>query len=154
MRRWLVAAGLLLAALVLAGRSDRPSAAPSDPRPSAMPPASTVNPGPSLAEGETPARPLRDLFRYADEGTAVGHPAPAVAVTRPPAPPAAPELPVRLVGLVRQSGGLRAAIAIRGEVVLLRPGEAAEGWTLVALDESEARLRGPDGHEETVPVPQ
>jgi hypothetical protein len=119
-----------------------------------MLPAPTVNPEPSLAEGETPAPPLRDLFRYADEGTAVGHPAPAVAVTRPPAPTAAPELPVRLVGLVRQSGGLRAAIAIRGEVVLLRPGEAAEGWTLVALDEAEARLRGPDGHEETVAVPQ
>jgi hypothetical protein len=153
-RRWLLAAGLLVAALVLAGRSDRPSAAPSDPRPSATLPVPTVNPEPSVPEGETPARPLRDLFRYADDRTAVGHPAPAVAVTRPPAPTVAPELPVRLVGLVRQAGGLRAAIAIRGEVVLLRPGEAAEGWTLVALDEAEARLRGPDGHEETVPVPQ
>jgi len=152
-RRWLLAAGLLLAALVLAGRSDRPSAAPSDPRPSAMRPVPAPNAEPSAPVRETPARPLRDLFRYADEGTAVGHPAPAVAVTRPPAPTAAPELPVRLVGLVRQSGELRAAIAIRGEVVLLRPGEAAEGWTLVALDEAAARLRGPDGHEETVPVP-
>ncbi len=153
MRRWLLAAGLLLAALVLVGRSDRPSAAPSDPRPSAMLPVPTVNPEPSVPEGETPARPLRDLFRYADEAAAAGR-APVVAVARPPAPTTAPEPPVRLVGLVRQAGGLRAAIAIRGEVVLLRPGEAAEGWTLVALDEAEARLRGPDGHEETVPVPQ
>jgi hypothetical protein len=152
-RRWLLAAGLLLAALVLAGRSDRPSAAPSDPRPSAMRPVAAPNAEPSGPVEETPARPLRDLFRYADEAPAA-RPAPAVAVARPPAPAASPEPAVRLVGLVRQSGGLRAAIAIRGEVVLLRAGEAAEGWTLVALDEAAARLRGPDGHEETVPVPE
>jgi hypothetical protein len=153
LRRWLLAAGLLLVALVLAGRSDRPSAAPSDPRPSAMPPVPTVNTEPSVPAGETAARPLRDLFRYADEAPAV-RPAPVVAVARPPAAAASPEPLVRLIGLVRQPGGLRAALAIRGEVVLLRPGEAAEGWTLVALDEAEARLRGPDGHEETVSLPE
>ena len=153
MRRWILAVGLLLAALVLAGRSDRPSAAPSGPRPSATPPAPTFNAEPSGLEGETAARPLRDLFRYADEAPAV-RPAPVVAVARPRAPAASPEPPVRLVGIVRQSGGLRAALAIRGEVVLLRPGEAAEGWTLVALGETEARLRGPDGHEEMVPLPE
>ena len=154
MRRWILAAGLLLAALVLAGRSDRPSAAPSDPRPSATPPAPTRSAEPSgAAGGDMEAPPLRDLFRYADEASAV-RPAPAAVVARPPAPTASPEPSVRLVGIVRQSGGLRAALAIRGAVVLLRPGEAAEGWTLVALDETEARLRGPDGHEETVPLPE
>ena len=150
----MLAAGLLLSALVLAGRSNRPSAAPSDPRPSPPPPPPpTLNAEPSGLAGETAARPLRDLFRYADEASAVRS-APAAVIPRPPAPTASPEPPVRLVGIVRQSGGLRAALAIRGEVVLLRPGEAAEGWTLVALDETEARLRGPDGHEETVPQPE
>ena len=71
-----------------------------------------------------------------------------------PAPTASPEPPVRLVGLVRQPGGLRAALAINGEIVLLRVGEEAEGWTLVALDEAQARLRGPDGHEEMVTLPE
>ena len=153
MRRWLLAGGLLLVALVLAGRSDRPSAAPSDPRPSPMLLVPAVNPEPPHPAGETAAPPLRDLFRYADEPRAE-RPAPAVAVARPLAPTASPEPPVRLVGIVRQSGGLRAALAIRGEVVLLRPGEAAEGWTLVTLDEAEARLRGPDGQEETVSLPE
>jgi hypothetical protein len=150
----LLAAGLLLAALVLAGRSDRPSAAPSDPRTSATPPAPALDAEPpGAAGGDAEARPLRDLFRYADEAT-VARPAPAAVVARPPAPTASAEPPVRLVGIVRQSGGLRAALAIRGAVVLLRPGEAAEGFTLVALDETEARLRGPDGHEETIPLPE
>ena len=153
MRRWLLAAGLLLVALVLADRSDRPSAAPSEPRPSAMPPAPTFHAEPSGPPEEAAARPLRDLFRYADEAPAV-RPARAATAARPPAPAASPEPPVRLVGIVRQSGGLRAALSIRGEVVLLRPGEAADGWTLVALDEAEARFRGPDGHEETVPLPE
>lgn len=152
MRRWLLAAGLLLVALVLAGRADRPSAAPSD-GPSPTPAVPRIDAEPSASAGETTSRPLRDLFRYADEAPAVRL-APVVPVTRPPAPTASPEPAVRLVGLVRQSGGLRAVLAIHGEVVLLRPGEAAEGWTLVAVDEAEARLRGPDGHEETVPLPE
>jgi hypothetical protein len=153
-RRWILAVGLLLAAVVLAGRADRPSAAPSDPRPSAAAPAPTFTAEPSGRAGEAADRPLRDLFRYADEVPAVGPARVVAAAPRPPAPTASPEAPVRLVGIVRQSGGLRAALAIRGEVVLLRPGEAAEGWTLVALGETEARLRGPDGHEETVPLPE
>lgn len=152
MRRWLIAAGLLLVALVLAGRADRPSAAPSD-RPASPPPAPRVNPEPSVLPGETAGRPLRDPFRYADEAPAVER-APVVPAPRTIAPTASPEPSVRLVGLVRQSGGLRAVLAIHGELVLLRPGEASEGWTLVAVDEAEARLRGPDGHEETVPLPE
>lgn len=151
MRRWLLAAGLLLVALVLAGRADRPSAAPSD-RP-ASPPAPRINAEPSDPAVEKAARPLRDLFRYADEAPAAV-PRSVVPVTRPEAPTATPEPPVRLVGLVRQAGGLRAVVAIHGELVLLRPGETAEGWTLIAVDEGEARFRGPDGHEETVPLPE
>lgn len=153
MRRWLIAAGLLLVALVLAGRADRPSAAPAE-RPASPPPAPRVNPEPSAPSGETADRPLRDPFRYADEATAVER-APVRRAPPTTSPPiAAPDPPVRLVGLVRQSGGLRAVLAIHGELVLLRPGEASEGWTLVAVDEAEARLRGPDGHEETLPLPE
>jgi hypothetical protein len=153
-RRWILAgAGLLLAALVLAGRADRPSAAPTASRtPGTLAPP-TRSPEPPGSAGETAARPLRDLFRYADEGSGVA-PAPAAALAPPLALTATPEPPVRLVGLVRQPGGVRAAIAIHGEVVLLRPGETAQGWTLVALGEDGARLRGPDGHHETVALPE
>ena len=152
MRRWLLAAGLLLVALMLAGRADRPSAAPSD-RPASPAPLPRASAEPSALPADTAGRPLRDPFRYADEAP-VARPAPVVSAPRTPAPAASPDPPVRLVGLVRQSGGLRAVLAIHGELVLLRPGEASEGWTLVAVDEAEARLRGPDGHEETVPLPE
>lgn len=146
--RLLAGAGALVAALALAGRWTGPAAAPPDPRlepaPTAVPSGEPASPG-----GDEVSRPLRDPFHYADQPEPPAAPA-APRFTPEPAPTAAPEAPVRLVGLVRRRGGTRAAVAIAGEVVLLGPGDTAQGWTLVALDEDGARLRGPDGREEVV----
>jgi hypothetical protein len=99
-----------------------------------------------------PALPAltRDPFRYAQPGppsrvpTAAGGMASAgdeePVVTLPAEPP------VRLVGILRRGGGLRAALSIRGELALLAVGEQAGGFTLRGLDEDAgARLEAPDG---------
>jgi hypothetical protein len=150
-----VSAAVLLAAFALAGRWTGPAAAPPDLRPSAFPTTLASPPAADPANGEEKPRPTRDPFRYADE------PAPRAETRGGPLPPAltpsvtpSPEREVRLVGLVRRLDGLRAAVAIAGEVVILRPGESSGGWTLVALDEDGARLRGPDGREEALTFPE
>jgi hypothetical protein len=146
-----------LLAVYLGARLAGPSAAPlpvAHPQPSAGAAGGETGAS-SPAEAET-SRPLRDLFRYADE------PSPEAArrpvIREPQAPRATPTVmappPVRLIGLVRQPGGLRVAIAVLGEIVLLRPGESAGGYTLVALDDSGVRLRGPDGQEERLDFPE
>ena len=146
------AAAALIAALALAGRWTGPAAAPPDPQPAAAPmaPAGAELAGPGA--DETP-RLLRDPFRYADAPLPTAAP-PEPRLTPAAEPAAAPEPPVRLVGFIRQAGGARAALAIAGEVVLLRPGESAGGWTLESLDEEGARLSGPDGREEALTLPE
>jgi hypothetical protein len=144
-KRLIVGMALMLAGWAVADRWNGPVAAP----PEALPPAPpAIGPSPEPTVDPPESSPARDLFRYADEPSAEPV-SPRARVVTPPtaAPTPVAEAPVRLVGLVRQSGGLRAAVAIRGEVVLLKPGESADGWTLVALDEDAVRLRGPDGHE-------
>ena len=145
-----------LLVVYLGARLIGPSAAPlavAHPRPAAVPAGMEAGASPAT-EAET-SPPLRDLFRYADE------PSPQVAlrpVVREPSPRATPTLvaphPVRLIGLVRQPGGQRVAIAVLGEIALLRPGESAGGYTLVALDDAGVRLRGPDGQEERLDFPE
>lgn len=148
--RALASAAVLLAVLALAGRWTRPAAAPPERRPPVVP--STLA-GPPVADhaDDHGSGPTRDPFRYADDprpraAPAVG-PSPS---TLTPFPTRSPEPALRLVGLVRRPDGLRAAVAIAGEVVVLKRGESAGGWTLVALDEEGARLRGPDGREESL----
>ena len=153
--RLLVSAAVLLAAFALAGRWTGPAAAPPDLRPSASPTALASPPAADPANDEEKPRPTRDPFRYADESapraeTRGGPPPPTLTPSATPSP----EREVRLVGLVRRPGGLRAAVVIAGEVVILRPGESSGGWTLVALDEDGARLRGPDGREEALTFPE
>jgi hypothetical protein len=49
---------------------------------------------------------------------------------------------------VRKAGTLQAALAIRGEVLVLGVGEGAAGYVLLAIDEEAgATVRGPDGAE-------
>jgi hypothetical protein len=56
------------------------------------------------------------------------------------------------VGVLRRGGEARAALAIRDEVVVLAAGEAASGYTLLAVDEDAgARLRAPSGAEIVAP---
>jgi len=153
--RLLVSAAVLLAAFALAGRWTGPAAAPPDLRPAALPAAPAGPPAADPPGGDERPQRARDPFHYADE------PAPQAAPrggslppTLTPSAASSPEPAVRLVGLVRRPGGLRAAVAIGGEVVVLQPGESAGGWTLLALDEDGARLRGPDGREEALTLPE
>jgi len=80
-----------------------------------------------------------------------------------PAAPAAPSLPpaaaepvatsaVRLVGLVRRAGTLKAALQVHGETMVVGPGEAAGDYRVVAIDEDGVRLRAPDGTMVTLPA--
>ena len=99
-----------------------------------------------------PPPPARDIFRYAE--TPVASPRPSAArplpasLVAPPTLAPAPELPLRLVGLVRRADGLRAAVATSAGVVLVGPGDQVSGFTVLGLDEERGlRLRGPDGDE-------
>ncbi len=131
-------------------RARRPAAAPPERRPPVVPSTLAGPPAADPADEEGPGL-TRDPFRYADDprpraARAVG-PSPATLAS---SPTPSPEPALRLVGLVRRPDGLRAAVSIAGEVVVLKRGESAGGWTLVALDEEGARLRGPDGREESL----
>lgn len=158
MRARILLTGAALLVVYLGARLTGPSVAPlTGARPSPVP-ARTATPASPVAEADAP-RPLRDLFRYADEPSHdPSREAALRPVARPPSPRATPTLvaphPVRLIGLVRQPGGLRVAATVQGEMVLLRPGDSAGGYTLVALDDAGVRLRGPDGQEERLDFPE
>jgi len=95
---------------------------------------------------------IRDLFRFADaspRGAAARARAPAGEEDAAPSAPSGP----RLVGLVRRSGRLVAALAADGEVVLAAPGETAAGVTVLAVDDEGVRIRRADGSEETLVLP-
>jgi hypothetical protein len=62
---------------------------------------------------------------------------------------------VRLVGLIRRSGELVAVLARDGEVALVAVGGHIGPFELVSLDEEgSARLRGEDGVELTLTLPE
>jgi hypothetical protein len=125
------------------GASARPSEEPAPKRP----PAESIAADPDLPW------PGRDPFRYAEqrrEGPALTSPRAEFSSPVPPAPAASPN-PLRLVGLVRKSGALKAAVTMWGETVVLGPGEEARGYTVLSIDEEGGvRLRGPDGSELTL----
>jgi hypothetical protein len=96
--------------------------------------------------------PARDPFRYAEERREAPVSAPPPSVAPPPAMPAATPNPVRLVGLVRKGGALKAAVSMWGETVVLGAGEESRGYKVLSIDdEGGVRLRGPDGSELTLP---
>ena len=108
---------------------------------------------PSPAPPQLP-RLTRDLLRYAEPSPApvVAAPPPRVRL-EPEAAPATPP-PARLLGFVRRSGSLNAALLLPGNatVVTLVPGESDAGYTLVAVDEEQGALvRLPDGNEVWLP---
>ncbi len=124
-----------------------------------------TNPPSSSASSNLPRAPpaapdldlltIRNIFRYADEPGALGVSARrpgdgAVDTTREAAPPPSR---ARLVGLVRRSGRLVAALSIDGEVLLLGEGGSAGGFTVLGVSEETVRLRGPEGEEETLRLP-
>jgi hypothetical protein len=144
------AGALLLAALLLRAAGPAPSSVPAPPAPSAA----VVEP---VVSGYSPVPPpARDVFRYGDAPAAA--PAAGLPSIRPvePPPALAPPVPdpVRLVGLVRRSGSLQAALSIHGEVVVLSVGESSGGYQLLEIDEDQgATVRDPEGRPLRLPLP-
>jgi hypothetical protein len=118
------------------GASDAPVAAPRAP---AAPPLAAQPPS-----AAAPA-PLRNVFEYADAPRpAAPESAPTAAPVTAPVPSPSPA--VRLVGLVRRNGQLKAALAVLGETVVLARGESAAGYTVLSIDEEDGvRVQAPDG---------
>jgi hypothetical protein len=135
----------LVAVVLLRGPSPEPVSPPeTESRRPARPPVSAAAPSPG------PAWPERDPFRYAEPHERVA-PAPAAAAPRPAASAPAP-LPtpsaLRLIGLVRKGGALKAALSMWGETVVLGAGEESRGYRVLSIDEEAGvKLRGPDGVE-------
>ena len=125
------------------GASARPAEEPA-PRPSASPA--------RAADPDLPW-PARDPFRYAEEhrqGTASAVPAIKAAPSPPVPVPSAN--PLRLIGVVRKGGTVKAAVSMWGETVVMAEGEESRGYKVLSIDdEGGVRLRGPDGSELTLP---
>ena len=154
-----VALGLILLGALLARGTGRGAAwapFPTPPRPR------VAAPRPSLPRpAALPWGPSRNLFQYADGATgSTVSPAPLVTAhgsraLGPALIPAATPSAVRVAGLVRRSGQLKAALVVRGEMTLAGKGEQAGGYTVLEVDEeSGVRLRGPNGEETVLPPPR
>lgn len=139
MRRvWAAFGVLLLGALVLTRNSPPP--VPSAPSLQGVPKA---HPSP-MASGDIPKN-LRDPFRYVvEKSVAVRAPVTSAA---PPTPTSLPA-PVSLVGFLRDGKGLAAVLSIRGEIVLLRSGDAFQGYRVSSLDaDGGVTVVDPQGQE-------
>jgi hypothetical protein len=147
-RGLLAAAVALLAAVMLMrdiGGGPPPPLAPPRARP-ARP----------MRSGSTPLpTSTRNVFEYGPRPTPepTSRPA-AMAPSLPPVgggqPVAAPA--VRLVGLVRRAGVIKAALQVHGETMVVGAGEAAGDYRVVAIDEDGVRLRAADGTLITLPA--
>ncbi len=101
-------------------------------------------PPPDAPPAPTPADPSQTLDRAALSAAfarfdPVEQPAEAAPVTTP-------RRPMRLIGVVESDDGRVAVIIVGDETVFLRPGEAAAGIELLALDSSLAVIAA-DGQE-------
>jgi len=147
---------LALAALLARGTGRGAAWAPFPPpaRPVAARPQSLPSPPP------TRRTPSRNLFAYVDD---VAAPTPAARSAEPPPPSGGPEVPapspspspaVRVAGLIRHGGVLKAALVVEGEVIVAGKGERAGGYTVLDVDdETGVRLRGPGAEEMILPPP-
>ena len=134
-----VAVGLLAAVVLIL---DIGGGAPPPPVPPRARPARPIRSGSAPLPAST-----RNVFEYAPRPTPepTSRPA-AMAPSLPPdvaRPEAAP--PVRLVGLVRQAGVMKAALSVHGETMVVGMGETAGDYRVVAIDEDGVRLRAADG---------
>jgi hypothetical protein len=128
-----------------------PTPAPPPPGSAPVRPASPSQVPPAPADFDLDA--IRDIFRFgtdAESGRPRGTVAPGRLQVAPSAPPPAPA--ARLVGLVRHPDGLRAALALEGEVVLLGRDDSALGYTVVDVSEERVVVRDPGGEELTLEV--
>jgi hypothetical protein len=134
----------------------RPGPEPAVPHP---PRRAAAEPRPAPREAPAPGAPDRNVFEFLE-------PVAAARATPPPKPPPTPSAEaslspepvpppaVRLVGLVHRGGALRAALSVRGTVVILGLGEESEGYRVLSIDEDTGvRLAGPDGAEQVLAPP-
>jgi hypothetical protein len=152
---------VLLAALLVRGTGRGAAWAPFPP--AAPPPRAVAPRTPVPRPAPTPWEPSRNVFLYAD-GPAVAGPLPAPPLpSEPRGPrgavpvPAATTAPaaVRVVGLIRRGGQLKAALMVQGEMALAGKGERAGGYTVLDVDEETGvRVRGPAGEETVLPPPR
>jgi hypothetical protein len=150
-------AGVVLLAVALAfglTRGQRPET--GGPSPRAVAP--TADPSPTAAAGaETDPGRLRDIFHFRDEMAAAAPPVGRLRAAAPATPaPAATATPApgpRLVGLLRRSGTVVAALSLDGAVELAAPGESAAGVMVLAIADDSVRVRRSDGSEETLSLP-
>ena len=153
MRVLVAAVGIVgLAALALGrvptGRPPRPAGGSA-----ATPRAEPTPPAPRVVDPET----IPDLFRLSDRSARSPEGAGRQRARAPRSPfvapaPTPPRGP-RLVGLVSRGGGMVAALAADGEVVLAGPGETVAAVTVLAVDDEGVRIRRPDGTEERLALP-
>jgi hypothetical protein len=132
-------------------RGAGPGSAP--PRPRAVPPDAAL---PQPLPEAPPLDSGRDPFRYLEAGTDALSFERAPALPPPPEASAAPPTPapLRLLGFVRRGEVLMAALSVYGVVVTAGPGESAEGYEVLAVDEDTGvRLRGLDGSEVALDPP-
>jgi len=138
--------GVVLAIFLLRAPGRSASARPAEdpvPRRSA-PPARAADP-------DLPW-PERDPFRYAEERRPTAASAPPPIRAAPSPPPVATANPLRLIGVVRKGGTVKAAVSLWGETVVMAEGEESRGYKVLSIDdEGSVRLRGPDGSELTLP---
>jgi len=149
---------VVLGALLVRGTGRGAAWAPFPP----LPRPRVAAPRPSLPRpAATRFEPSRNVFQYADGATVAGSSAPALAAGRGPhamiPAPVATATPsaVRVAGLVRRGGQLKAALVLHGEMTLAGKGDRAGGYTVLEVDEeSGVRLRGPNGEETVLPPPR
>ncbi len=150
-----VATALLSAAVALTRAARGPASPPAATTLATqrVAPPARVAAVPGAAAAPEPSQ-LRDVFRYADQPQPLAAPREGpragpdpLAVASP-----APEGP-RLVGLVRRSGRLLAALAVDGAIRIAAPGESAGGITVLSVSDDGVRIRRADGTEARLELP-
>jgi hypothetical protein len=152
--RWLIAIlGILVVAALLARGAGRGAAWATFP-PAARAPVRARTPS---LPSPPPARrsPSRNLFEYADEGAVAPRLPPSRETGAAPAAPApSPSPAVRVAGLIRRGGEVKAALVVEGELTVAGKGDRAGRYTVIDVDdETGVRLRGPGGEEMLLPPP-
>jgi hypothetical protein len=151
------AAGVFVVVLIWMWAAPPPTASP--------PPEAASPPAPTRAEETAPwpVVPARNPFEFADAPAArpaAVDPPPLAPRLAAPTPSLAPAVatptapPVKLVGLLRQGGALKAVLQVSGEMVIVAAGGAAGDYAVVSIDEDRGvRLRARSGQELTLPPP-
>jgi len=138
--------GVVLGALWVVLSLDGDAGPPPPPLSPSAPPATPEPEQPSIAARVTPVRNLFEFGAAPAPRAPLGFGFDERVSDESAVPLQAPPPRVLLVGLVRRGTAWMAALSIAGEVLVLAPGETAEGYTLLAVDEETGvRLGSPEG---------